>query len=299
MKIFKGLFILGVMVAAGSCFDPPEYPNVPQIEFDRVEFYDGNSTDSLVIYISFIDGDGDLGIDGQALEHVSFPFNNQIFYQTDGAGNLNPLNTIAVVTADQLRDTLHILDVPDPSMGKLVFPRTRKQPLYGFLPEPDDCNNYEFLRSLELLVEEPDTAILDEHVKIVDTLYRSNEQGPPTPLYQIQDTLYYTINPNHYNIDVDFLVYEPGNPEADEEGFVEFDWREEFCTQSFDGRFPILADKPGALEGTLRYGMYSLGFTNIFSIKLMKLRVKIRDRLLNESNTVQTGAFTLDEIRVN
>ena len=81
----------------------------------------------------------------------------------------------------------------------------------------------------------------------------------------------------------------PTNPD----GFVVYNWRKEFCTQDLDGRFPVMTDKVGPLEGQIRYAMTTIGFRKIFTIKTLKLRIKIRDRALNESNTVFSEEFTL------
>jgi hypothetical protein len=107
------------------------------------------------------------------------------------------------------------------------------------------------------------------------------------------DTFYFELNPDHYNIEVDFLVKNPDGT------FTEFDWTEEFnypnCGTSFDGRFPILyKEEPGTpLEGSLRYSMGSIGFKALFSVKTLKLRVQIKDRALNKSNEIFTPEFTL------
>ena len=65
-KIFWGT--MSTLLAA-SCFDPPQFPMVPEIAYQNVRFVDVPdaspaelSTDSLVLEISFKDGDGDLGI---------------------------------------------------------------------------------------------------------------------------------------------------------------------------------------------------------------------------------------------
>lgn len=288
MKRFKGFLLLLLVTAAmGSCFDPPEFPNVPEIEFESIEFKEGPSTDSLILTISFRDGDGDLGIDPTNIDFLSYPFNNLTFYQTDGSGNLIPLNTVAGTSAT---DTLNVLIVPNPGQGKLVFPRTRKTPGYSNLP-PYNCQNYEYLLNKPLIVPEAAVGILDDKTIITDTLYNGQ-----TRFFAIQDTLYFTVNPDHYNIEVDFFVRKPGDPNADPEGWVEFDWRKEFCTQSFDGRFPVLSTDGNALEGTIRYSMNSLGFTSIFSVQTLKLRIQIKDQALNRSNIVETGPFTLDQI---
>ncbi len=287
MKIIKGIFFPVVLALAGSCFDPPEYPNVPQIEYEGIEFFDGKGqdVDSLVLSISFVDGDGDLGLPAKGLDFISDPYNNKTFYLTNN-GTLVPVQTQA------LGEPVHQLLIPDPTFGKLVTVRTRQQPAYSSLPE-FNCTNYTDAQTPErFLISAADAAVLDPSIQVVDTLFGDGET-----FYEVRDSLYYTVNPNHYNIEVDFLVRQPG-PGADENGFIEYDWRQQFC-MSFDGRFPVLADHSGPLEGTLRYGMVSLGILNIFSIKVMKLRVQIKDRALNKSNVMETPEFTLDRIRRN
>lgn len=112
------------------------------------------------------------------------------------------------------------------------------------------------------------------------------------------DTFYFQLNPNHYNIFVDFFV------KNNDGSYKEFDWQKEFsypnCGIPFDGRFPILSKDPSSktpLDGTIRYGMQSTGFLALFSIKTLMLKITIQDRELNKSNTVSTGDFKLLDIR--
>jgi hypothetical protein len=114
----------------------------------------------------------------------------------------------------------------------------------------------------------------------------------------VKDTIYFELNPDHYNIFVDFLV------KNSDGSFTEFDWRKEFaypnCGIPFDGRFPILSkdlSQKSPLEGEIRYGMVSTGFKILFSIKTLKLRIKIQDRALNKSNEIETPEFTLQSIK--
>lgn len=116
----------------------------------------------------------------------------------------------------------------------------------------------------------------------------------------VQDTLYFQLNPNHYNI---FVKYFTKNPDG---SFTEFKWREAFiypnCAISFDGRFPILSkdqSHPSPLEGTIRYAMASIGFKALFSIKTLKLQIQIQDRVFNRSNVIETPEFTLQSIKGN
>jgi hypothetical protein len=127
--------------------------------------------------------------------------------------------------------------------------------------------------------------VLDQFSIIEDTL--TGEEGT---YLRVRDTLYIESNPNHYNIEVDFLVKNGA-------GFDEFDWRANNLCTTFDGRFPVLADNDNALDGTLKYNMESRGFKPFFGSKTLKLRIQIKDRNLNLSNVIETGEFTLESIR--
>lgn len=288
MKKIRSLAIFFLLSTLfGSCFDPPEYPNTPKISFEKIEFYKGEAMDSLLLYIRFQDGDGDLGFDGSNTAHFSYPYNSVIFFQQDN-GNLKPVYTEVVTSTQGIQ--YEILQVS--GSNDLVFPRTRKKPEYSHLPAFDQCVNYMYLRDRNLLVWAKDTVVLDKYTRFTDTLYAADN----TPLYQIQDTLYIHHNPNHYNIEIDFLIQDLLNPNADPQGFVEFDWRRETCS-TFDGRFPLLQSNNGPLEGTLSYSMRSSGLHFLFSLRKMKLRVQVKDRALHLSNVIETPEFTLDGIR--
>lgn len=298
MKLIKGLGLLSfITILSGSCFDAPEFPIVPQIEFDRIEFIsapDPSGFDTLNLYIKFKDGDGDLGLPSTPY-YLSDPFHNANFYQEDAGGKLIALGT---ETGTIGNDEYELLHIPDPQKGKLVVFRTRKKPEYSFLPPADKCTgsgslkHYEYLAGAigtpdaggrRLLVRAEDMAAVDPLIQRVDSFPKINPQ-----YYQIRDTMYITPNPEHYNIEVDFFVKDP----SAEGGFREFDWREEYCT-TFDGRFPVFSDDESSIDGTLRYSMVSFGFKTIFSIKTLKLRVSIKDQAHHRSNVIETPEFRL------
>lgn len=150
----------------------------------------------------------------------------------------------------------------------ITYKTKRTDPNYDTLPEfvkPYNCTNWE---------------VVTQSQKVVDTLY-------------------FRINPNQYNIFITFQVKDgTGN-------FKDFDW-DSFYTYplceviGFSGRFPILAkdlSQPGPLEGTIKYAMNSVGFNLIFSIKTLRLKVRIVDRALNSSNEIITPEFTLQSIK--
>lgn len=296
MKISRGFSIfLLTLLGMGSCFDPPEFPNRPELTFDKVEFIDTPDTDSLVISLSFRDGDGDLGLDPSNLAYISYPFHSQYFFQANGSGEMDSLPTFAAVTQNGVE--YHIIDIPNPDKGKLVFERTRHEPGYGHLPELN-CQNYEALSpASNVLIDAADLAALDDIAieNIIDTLH-----GETAEFYQLRDTLYRRTNLNHFNLEVRFYLLKNGTDGTNEEDWEEFDWAAPPFCQPFHMRFPVLSDSPDRpLEGTIRYAMPSLGFQNLFSIRTLRLKMRIRDRALNLSNVVDTGGFTLRDITVN
>lgn len=252
-----------------SCFDPPEYSNIPAIEYESVSFVDVTNVsdpDSLILVVRFKDGDGDMGLDANFFGDTLVPYHSRTFYDT-------------------VRDFTmpYYCPTPDCWMGDPFFQpeevtfityKTYRTDRYGWKPKllvdtlppftkPYDCVNWEI-------------STVDGKV----------------------DTFYFERNPFHNNIWVEFMVKNPDGT------FKEFDWTKEFaypqCGITFDGRFPILSkdlSRSAALDGKIRYGMASTGFNILFSIKTLKLRVTVYDRALNNSNTVETPEFTLQQIK--
>ncbi len=233
MHLIRGFALFAIILTGVSaCFNPPEFPVEPQIEFESIEYKEygtGFDTefDSLILTISFKDGDGDLGLDPSENDE---PYNNKFYFIAGGQ--------------------------------YITYETKRTNPNYDTLPafvKPYNCINWE--------------------------IYKENNV--------VKDTLYFQLNPDYYNITIEFLVKNSDGT------FTEFDWEEAFnypfCGGTFNGRFPILfKDKSGApLEGIIRYGMGSTGFKVFFSTKTLKLRVQIKDRALNRSNFIETNEFTL------
>lgn len=284
MKVVKGLLLFGFSAVVASCFSPPEFSVVPEIDLVNVYFREGtvnNPTDSLIITISFRDGDGDLGLSPTDVD----PPYNDVFYGLANNGS--------VVEIDKKRifdDLPAFVNVPPGTTGKLVTVRTLEDPAYlddlpPFVNDMASCGNY---RLQKLYIQDQDKSIIDASYPDIDTM--TSDNGFP-PIYVVEDMFYYKKNPNYANIDVEFWV-------ANGDGtYSLFDWEKEYCESAFNQRFPILAEKTGALEGNLRYAMTSVGIKATFSIKTLKLRIRVRDRALNVSNEIQTEDFTLDKIK--
>lgn len=109
----------------------------------------------------------------------------------------------------------------------------------------------------------------------------------------IFDTVYVEINQSSFNIEIDFFLKRDGQ-------YEEFDWRREFGPFScitFDGRYPPLnsAEFERPLAGSLSYSMISSGFLPLFGNDTLQLRVQIKDRDLNISNTVESPDFVIGQ----
>lgn len=302
MKFTKGLAVLFVMSALGSCFDPPEFPVVPHIEFKEVEFYQAamvappntQPPDSLVLYLDFRDGDGDLGLDQENPRYQSDPFHNVSYFLTNDADKQHPIEITTYKAGSSNQNLYDYIAVPEGTKGKLISPQIKKRPGYEWLPE-FDCRFYEYAPNKKLIVS--DSSLLN--VK-PDSIFRlPSSSGGLVTVYQFSDSLYFKPNPNFFNIFVEFLVREPSHPNADAEGYYVYDWRDDLgnCTLNMNNRFPVLTDKSSALDGTIRYSMKSTGMNLNFSIKTLKLRISIKDRELHDSNVITTQPFTLDQIR--
>jgi len=214
---------------------------------------------------------------------------------------------------------------PEPSAGQFITNRTRiENPEFNFLPldeYPTNCVSY---GKIPLIVQEShkgffsSEAIIDsimpntlfESVGNDEIVYSCYQQfTSASKLYLVYDRFYIESNPDHYNLEIDFLV-KTGNE------YEDFDFRTAFppqCGQSYDGKIPYLTGaeettisqppykvhKRRKVEGTITYTMNGFGFDQIFSNKSLKLRFLIKDRSLNYSNIVETPEFTLSGIKKN
>jgi hypothetical protein len=282
MKPVKSVFLFVIsLVTFSSCFNPPEFDDTPQIDFKGVYFKDAQAIgqkDSLVLTISFRDGNGDLGLTADEID----PPYNDINYYLEKDGQLTPIGKRA-----RYSNLPQFVDVPDgPNPGKLVTVRTRKNPAYSSLPSFNDPYACTFYIYDSLYISEEHENVFDDTYK----LYKTYTSPSNPDVFVLLDTFYFQRNPNYLNIEVDFMVKQSDN------SYVEFDWEKEFCTSAFNQRFPRLSEEDGPLEGDLQYALVSTGIRSVFNNRTLKLRVTIRDRALNASNTVESEDFLLDDI---
>lgn len=280
MSGLKGLLLFGISTVVAACFDPPEYPIVPEIAFEDISFREAKAVgerDALVLTLSFRDGDGNLGLSSTDIDP---PFHDVNYYLANN-GDIIELKKKTVYD-----DLPQFVDVPPGVTGKLVTNRTPKNPLYKdliptYVDDHTSCTYYTYTLN-GLYVEEDDIHIFDESYN-----YEVLSDPNSPEVYKLVDTFYYKRNPTYANIDVEFWIKE-GNE------YKLFDWEKEFCTISFNQRFMVLSDTKRPLSGSLQYEMVTSGMKSIFGNKALKLKVRIRDRSLNNSNYIETPDFTLE-----
>ncbi len=291
MKMFRRLLVFvfcGALVS--SCFDPPEYPDSPEISFKSVSFVKGGTqsngikaADTIVLMLNFKDGDGDVGVSS---EETGPPFNDRWYYTTsplqpdgsyyDDCTSYNNRCWFINPTITEFDKYIDVSDLKEPQYDTLFLDRSFDPPRKRTFSKPYNCVNWEVI-------------YYDDD---------NNEETPTIPL----DTLFFTLNPHYNNIFVTFEI-KNDNPTDPSKPFDPFNEQDFFTypncgVRIFHGRIPVLAENPRdetPLEGTIRYAIPSVSFQTLFGAKTLRLRTYIEDRALHKSNEVTTREFTLTE----
>jgi len=257
-RILNILILLGLM-AAGSCFEPPEFSNTPTIEVKEVrgkEVAGASTRDSLIVTVNFRDGDGDIGLDGG---ENGPPYNQFWFFLKSPRGTCEP-GVQAPCTMISYIDESNLDDYITYSLRRTTLG-------YDTLPAfvaPYNCTNYYVLT--------------DNSGQSVITL----------------DTLYSQLNPRRNNFFMELLVKNGADFIK-----YDFSFPYPICeVNGLDGRLPILAkdgnfDEKLPLEGSITYKVTSPSFYSTLRNKTLKVRVRIMDRAGNISNEDFSEEFTL------
>ncbi|RAV98601.1 hypothetical protein [Pseudochryseolinea flava] len=293
MKAIKGLILFAsIVISISSCFDPPEFSTVPQISLNSITFTESLSSevqDSIVIDLSFRDGDGDLGLNDS---DTVPPYQTYQAYVADN-GVIKP---ILVPKLFPTRTDLLVLDFGN-TTGRLVMSDLASHPQYTNVLPPFDpssnCNRYMLIgsdrRLMKLLVRMGDIDRVPDEFHLKDTTIG------PTSYKLLKGNLYFTRNKyvNNYHV----RILEQVATNKFEEIFLSSE-NNEICYSPFDGRFPVLKDDTNSpLEGDLSYSLKSFGLLTVLSPRLFKFEISIVDRALNQSNVIETKVYTLDELR--
>ena len=293
MRVSKTLLLFLSSVILVSCFDSPEFSNIPKIKFESIYFGKARnefSPDSLVVQIAFEDGDGDLGLEQSFVDE---PFHPTNFYIAQN-GNLVPIGTR---TYDPLLPPF--LAITSDHTGKLATLSTSREDQYmdkmanyasdsACIYYSGDINRTNYAITVDsVLVYGPDAAAISEFSEV----YEASSPTLPESFFVVKDTFYVQRNPAYQNIEVRFF-----RKQSVEAAFEEIDFYKLLCQEIFEGRFPVLSSKENALSGTIKYSMKSTQFENVLSTGIWQLEIRIRDRALHVSDPIRTKEFTLAEI---
>lgn len=123
LKSYLGIFFL--LIGAASCINPPDnFPSVPKITFESIEYSPTSGADSLIIGIDFQDAEGDLGLsatdDDPPFQNVDFQRNSNgelITYSTrpPEAPSYNPIDWLVdpIVNNATVKDTIWVKQNPN------------------------------------------------------------------------------------------------------------------------------------------------------------------------------------------
>ena len=123
-----------IFLTVWACQPPPELPVIPKISYNRMEFHAvSTSTDSLLLYLDFEDGDGDIGLEGNENGYPYHPFNvimdkNRRRVSLSGTGYEPPFYSIALNPRTW-----------EPYAPETFFSETDNRPSFN-------CENYEILQ---------------------------------------------------------------------------------------------------------------------------------------------------------
>ncbi|MFC5624542.1 hypothetical protein [Algoriphagus winogradskyi] len=123
LKSYLGIFFL--LLLASACINPPDnFPSVPKITFESLEYVPTNGADSLIIGIDFQDAEGDLGLsstdDDPPFQDVDFQRDSNgelITYSNrpSDAPSYNPIDWLVdpIVNNQVVKDTIWVKQNPN------------------------------------------------------------------------------------------------------------------------------------------------------------------------------------------
>lgn len=297
-----------VTLAFVGCHRPPEFPDAPQISFERLHITD---TSSLILDFRVTDGDGDIGLDSES-EVISDSFDPYHSYsiitnKRDAVTLKNGIVTISddffvklnndlpgpyysvpvvmvpltvnlfkgIVDGESIFETVTILG-PLPAGSEFLLEDDDPKPIAGY-----GCKDYEIISFYTIRDNIGDDGLISE-ILVEDV-----------------DTVLVQRNPFHFNIYIDLLIKQ-GNDYITYQEFAPELVSE--CDPLFTSRFPVFdkSDIGRPLDGTISYAFFSTQFATDNSIilnEVLRLRFFIYDRARTKSNIVETPDFRILDLR--
>ena len=132
--------ILSVVIL-NSCFSTEEFPSIPRIEYQSIDYRDTDGIDSLVLSFRFEDGDGDIGLNNEFNDLVNpYHIYSLILDADDSIVTISqevlafPLYAAPVLIEEQNGETQRVFFPAE----KVVFSESDLRPAYN-------CQDYEII----------------------------------------------------------------------------------------------------------------------------------------------------------
>ena len=256
-RILLFLFF-GLILFIGSCFEPPKFSKIPVLTFEKVKVKEvaGTTTpDSMIVTVSFKDGDGNIGLGG---DEIDPPYNERWFYLLSTNPSCEP-----GVTAPCKRKSF--FDASNRA-NYVSYSLRRTNPDYDTLPEflkPNDCLKYFVVRDANNVPTDTLYSTLNPRYNnfFVDIMVKN---GASSFKYEFNNQGYPKCDVYGLNGRLPILAKD-GNP---------------------DNEIP--------LEGIITYRVVSASFYRDLRNKTISIRVWLMDRDGNVSNVVESDEFTLN-----
>lgn len=283
-----------VLIALTSCFEKEVFPDTPNIEFENVVFYDGFSTDSLILSFSFEDGNGDIGIIQS--QDILPPYNEFNVYLDSRdsvitVANIGqavpPVYKAPLVTENfipvSIRNNVLLITFTENDYPVLAFSKELFSENLSDVPLtcPDLANqDGTFLSGTTLT-----PYVLSDNTNINPASSGSQVINSTIPVERVE---------THYNF---VIVFE----KKVGDDYIPLDYQDIFQTNIcdvgiFNGRIPLY--DPEGKSGVITYAIQSTVLRLAFLDDVIRARFFVYDRAGNKSNEETTPDFVLSDITV-
>lgn len=292
MKRIVNIVLLIMVVTLTGCFNKDIFPDTPNIGFEDIVFYDGATTDSLILTFSFEDGNGDIGVIES--QDVLPPYNEFDVYIDSRDSVITEANiglaVPPVYTAPLITENFRPIGISGNTL--IVDFAEGDYPILAFFKEfySDDVSDIPLVcpgltnQDLTFLSSTTLTPyIADEAGTIIPSEAGSQVIASALPVNRIE---------THFNLILQFEKRVGDN-------YVPLNYQQIFGTDLcdigvFNGRIPQY--DPEGKSGTFTYSIQSAVLRLAFLDDVIRARFYVYDRAGNKSNEVTSPDFILADI---
>ena len=135
-EILLGIIVFIVFLSA--CNRAPELPVIPKIQFEEIQFKEVDGPDSLIVFINFEDGDGDLGLTSSDIFDEYAPYfvvldqnNDTIKYDSrPGLPDYNPIDYVILRDEDGVATDTILVEINENHYNYFIRFFTKKNGEY-------------------------------------------------------------------------------------------------------------------------------------------------------------------------